>query len=223
MFSVIANWKSHKNLVSCRAWVNDFLEAVDQSFPQALTEKRLELIICPPAPLLYPLKQLLSPYEISIGAQDVSPLPEGKYTGQISAESLAGIASHVVLGHIEQRSQGDSQEKVREKFGRAISQKMIPLLCVTTPSQLIASSPYIVFEPPSAVGTDNAADIEEVKQFKSSCTLDTQQKFIYGGSVGPDNIEEYMKSRIVDGVFVGADSLDPLIFAQLINLVITHA
>jgi triosephosphate isomerase len=32
-----------------------------------------------------------------------------------------------------------------------------------------------------------------------------------------------MKDDIVDGVLVGTDSLEPLVFAQLVNQVLSHA
>jgi triosephosphate isomerase len=71
MFSIFANWKSHKNLVSTRSWVNTFLDAVDITFSQAILEGRIELVLFPPAPLLYPLKLLVADHEIAIGAQDI--------------------------------------------------------------------------------------------------------------------------------------------------------
>ncbi len=223
MFSIFANWKSHKNLVSTRAWVNTFLDAVDITFSQAILEGRIELVLFPPAPLLYPLKLLVADHEIAIGAQDISSLPEGKYTGQVSAESLSDIATHVILGHVEERQLGDTQDIVQTKFARAQSGRIIPLVCITSPDQIITESPYIVYEPTSAVGTGNAASMSDITSFKSSCHLSPSQKFIYGGSVSPDNIDEFMKDDIVDGVLVGTDSLEPLVFAQLVNQVLSHA
>ncbi|MEI6326623.1 MAG: triose-phosphate isomerase family protein [Candidatus Roizmanbacteria bacterium] len=223
MFSLFANWKSHKNLITTRAWVNTFLDALDISFPQAVIESRIELVLFPPLPLIYPLKQLVSDSEITVGAQDISALPEGKHTGQVASESLAGIATHVILGHVETRQSGDTQEIVQAKFERALSTNLAPLVCVTSPEQVIAESPYIVYEPAASVGTGKVAGIDDIANFKSSCHLQSTQKFIYGGSVSPENVTDLMKDGVIDGVLVGTDSLDPLVFAQLVNNILSHA
>ncbi|MBV8173839.1 MAG: triose-phosphate isomerase, partial [Verrucomicrobia bacterium] len=39
----------------------------------------------------------------------------------------------------------------------------------------------------------------------------------YGGSVKPDNAEELMRQKNIDGALIGGASLDPRSFAQIIR------
>ncbi len=42
-------------------------------------------------------------------------------------------------------------------------------------------------------------------------------RFIYGGSVTPDNSTELLNSKIIDGALVGGSSLDVDKFVKIIN------
>jgi triosephosphate isomerase len=39
----------------------------------------------------------------------------------------------------------------------------------------------------------------------------------YGGSVKPDNIDEIMAQSQINGALVGGASLDPAVFARIVN------
>ena len=82
------------------------------------------------------------------------------------------------------------------------------------------------YEPIWAIGTGKVATIENIvevldftKNLISSKSLYEQEKsrFIYGGSVSPDNSEEILNINIVDGALVGGASLDSDKFVKIIN------
>ncbi len=217
MFSLYANWKSNKNLTSTRAWFYALREQLSPESQKLLQTGSLEIVIFPPAPLIYPLHTLCMDVPgVTVGIQDVSPLNEGKYTGLINASSVVGMATHAIVGHVEERRRGDTEEVVLQKFQQAVNNKLTPLLCISIPTELIANADIVVYEPVEAIGNGNNATPEDVMNFKQ--TLSQQPKsFIYGGSVASSNCAQYLETRICNGFLVGQMSLDSTDFASLTN------
>lgn len=85
----------------------------------------------------------------------------------------------------------------------------------------------IAYEPIWAIGTGmnaTAADAEQMSRFIRNRLVrqygeDNAQKIriLYGGSVKPENIAEFMKEDDIDGALVGGASLDPDSFAKIVN------
>ena len=82
------------------------------------------------------------------------------------------------------------------------------------------------YEPIWAIGTGQVATIENIvevldftRNLISSKSFYEQEKlrFIYGGSVSPDNSDEILNLNIVDGALVGGASLDSEKFVKIIK------
>lgn len=220
MITIVANWKAHKSLSQARQWVNEFLENLDDTVRDKLDNDKLKIIICPPFPLLIPVKQLLAEYSsLSVGAQNISHLPEGKYTGEVPAPTLVGIASHVVVGHAERRELGDTPEEILAKVKACEEHGLKSILCMTQIEQAVPGQPIYSYEPKDAIGTGDNADVSDVLVFKEQLVSKLKRSefiYLYGGSVNANNCGDYLQTKKVDGFLVGTVSLDALSFAQLV-------
>ncbi len=86
----------------------------------------------------------------------------------------------------------------------------------------------VAYEPIWAIGTGEVASLENIVEVldyvkniinKKPFCNDDNIKFIYGGSVSPDNAEDILNSKIVDGALVGGASLDANKFIDIIKAV----
>ena len=99
--------------------------------------------------------------------------------------------------------------------------------CLNNVNEDEMKSVVVAYEPVWAIGTGKNAtpeQAEEVHSFIRSLLLKIYNKkisdntrIIYGGSVKPDNIEDLMAMKNINGALVGGASLDPKSFAQICN------
>ena len=84
------------------------------------------------------------------------------------------------------------------------------------------------YEPIWAIGTGQNASLQDIVEViskvkesisKKSFFNEEKIKFIYGGSVSPDNSNEILNSKIIDGALVGGASLDVDKFIKIIESV----
>ena len=88
--------------------------------------------VCPPYPYLAQVQQLLSGSGIAWGAQNVSHLDSGAYTGEISGGMLVDFGCrYAIVGHSERRTlYGETNEIVARKYAAALQAGLTPILCV---------------------------------------------------------------------------------------------
>ncbi|HYK09099.1 MAG TPA: triose-phosphate isomerase family protein [Candidatus Eisenbacteria bacterium] len=211
---IIGNWKSNKNEAEVEEW---FAHA-----SPSIISSQAEVILCPPFPLLPLCKKLIQQHQLSwkIGAQDVSPLPEGKHTGAVSAKLLGDFVHYVLIGHSERRNEfKETDEMLFEKVKRVKEVGLIPVFFVQDKETPIPEGIGIVaYEPVFAIGTgtpDTPEHAEEVVGYFK--TVKKVPTVLYGGSVDEKNVALFMACPSIDGVVPGGASLDPAVFTALIN------
>lgn len=208
---IAGNWKSNKTAREAQEWLHNF----------KLQTVNVKLILCVPFTLLYPLRQEIDRLHLSIqlGAQDVSPFPDGAYTGEVSARQVKELADWVIIGHSERRKYfGESDEVLSQKVKQAQSTGLKILYCVPDENTLIPSGvTCVAYEPIWAIGTGKTDSPQNANLVIASIKSITHaHTVIYGGSVTAENVVSFVSQEAIDGVLPGGASLDPVKFTQLI-------
>lgn len=213
----IANWKANKNLKEAIEWLNFFLQQLIQ---HPILNDDIKIVICPPYPLLYPLAQRLKNFKnVYLGAQNLSAFENGSFTGEITAEMIKDVIQYAIIGHSERRKYFyETESQIEKKIILAKKHHIEPILCVRDEKDKIFPQVKIVaYEPVYAIGTGTNESPEKVLLMKKKLNLNSTTIFLYGGSVNEENVKQYIATGKIDGFLVGAASLDPLKFSQIIN------
>lgn len=211
---IAANWKSNKTKVQAQKWLS---EIALKSFPE-----NLEVIIFPPFTLLDFFSSFIRVNDVplKIGAQNASPFGGGAFTGEVSAEQIKEFADYVLIGHSERRSNfAESNQLVSQKIQQSIQQGLKPIVCVSDLSQLegIPEEVIVSYEPVEAIGTGQPQDPQRVEEFARSVRSKISCPVIYGGSVSPENMKNYLNLENISGLLIGGQSLDENSFMKIIE------
>ena len=239
------NWKMNGTL----------LEAIDlaEHLVAELGEQTdTDVLVFPPFPHLFPVRNILSESTIGLGAQNLYFQEGGPFTGEVSPKMVAELCEWVIIGHSERRHQfGETNHEVHQKFHAALAAQLTPILCVgetleqreageqnnvvenqirsalngiTKPSKMA-----VAYEPVWAIGTGVSATAEIADQIISGPiaqtlnallgdTLASTIPLLYGGSVSPSNIVQFMELPTIHGALIGGSSLKPAEFTEIVHL-----
>ena len=112
---IAGNWKMHKTLAEARELVADIREGV-----AGITG--VEILICPPVQLLFPMAKAVAGSTIMLGAQNAHEEPHGPFTGEVSVSMLKDAGcSHVIIGHSERRLHFGETGALLAKKTRAVT------------------------------------------------------------------------------------------------------
>ncbi|MDI9347259.1 MAG: triose-phosphate isomerase [Methylacidiphilales bacterium] len=115
-YLIVANWKQNGDSSLCAEYLK--IKKTDHA-----------IVVCPPYHLLSELKL---PHGYFLGAQNVSPFPNGSYTGEIGAEMLKKAnVSYCIVGHSERRELfKETVEHFASKIKLLLSFSITPIICV---------------------------------------------------------------------------------------------
>lgn len=217
---IVGNWKSYKNDDEALKWWEALREKITKT---KLLESR-KIIVAPSftqlglsAWFLRQEKSAELSKVLSLASQDLSPFPQGAYTGAVSNDNIETYGvQYAILGHSERRRYfHETDTEVANKIERAVEAKITPIVCIDDPyieSQAAAiqkdllSKCVVAYEALEAIGTGKNTPVEKVQAvFSEIKSHFGQVPCIYGGSVKPDNAAMYL--AISDGVLPGGASL----------------
>ncbi|MDP1722858.1 MAG: triose-phosphate isomerase [Candidatus Gottesmanbacteria bacterium] len=217
---IAGNWKSNKTILEAKQWLQEW--NIQLSNNPIIQWKNVTVVLCVPFTLLYPLKKEIDRLKlpIELGAQDVSPYPDGAYTGEVSARQIKEFASWVIIGHSERRNYfGETDEILSQKVTQAKSVGLSILYCVPDDVTVVpVGVDAVAYEPVWAIGTGKSDTPQNAGQVIQSIKAKTHTpRVIYGGSVTSENVATFIAQPAVDGVLPGGASMDPVKFANLIK------
>ena len=157
---------------------------------------------------------------IRIGAQNMHWEKSGAFTGEISATMLRALyVRYVILGHSERRTLfGETDEIINRKVKAALDAGLRPIFCLgESLHERDSNQVEQVLERQIRKGLEAHAFIRSVLAALSDRATSDRIRIQYGGSVRPDNAEQLMRQKNIDGALVGSASLDPRSFAQIIR------
>lgn len=239
---IAGNWKMNKTIAEARALVRGLLADPSWQHPDVDV-----VIAPPFTALAAVSELLAGNPKLCFGAQTMHWAEAGAYTGEISAPMLVELGCrYVLLGHSERRAYcGETDEGVNRKVKSALEHGLTPIVAVgetfeqhkagetklRVTSQIGAAFEdvtsaerarcVLAYEPIWAIGTglaDEPSSANDVMgAIRSMDPAFEDVPILYGGSVKPGNIADFMAQQNIDGGLVGGASLDAAGFAELVR------
>jgi len=234
----VANWKMNFGGRDSIKLVEGILQGLKEPLPG-------EAVVCPPATALFMVGERLKNSPLQMGCQNIFYENKGAFTGEISPGfAREAGCSYVIIGHSERRQIFGEGRDIKRKVEAAIESGLKPILCVgesleerekgeawsVVKSQLKAglgnidpgklSGLAIAYEPVWAIGTGKSALPQDAREMGARILGELESiegvRVLYGGSVKPENIGDFMSLEEIDGALVGGASLNADSFLKLI-------
>ena len=234
----VANWKMYGNLSS--------LNTLDKviKFSKSKEIKKGRLIYCPPYTLISSFSKKFRNCQIGIGGQNCHESESyGAYTGSVNSRMLKNIGAHfVIIGHSENRDNGESDKLINLKIKSALEAKLKIIFCIgetlsekrNKKTQSVLSKQinvglkniknkskiFIAYEPVWAIGSGiipKSNALFKTIEFIKSKFQDKSPKVLYGGSVNPHNIKNLKEINNIDGFLIGGASQNAKKFIDIVK------
>ncbi len=238
----IANWKMFGNLNSVKS-----IESVI-NLSKKKNYKNAKIIYCPPYTLLNYFVIKTRKTNLDVGAQNCHyEINTGPYTGSISSTMIKKLgAKYVIIGHSENRSNGETNTQINKKIHSAILNNLNVIFCIgenlfekknkktdkILKQQIdlglkkIKKIDKIIFayEPVWSIGTGKVLTNKEltkqvinIKKIIKNKFKNHKTKIIYGGSVNNQNINNLKQIKEINGFLIGGASQNSKKFIDIIK------
>ena len=238
----IANWKMFGNLNS----VKSIQSVINLS--KKKNYKNAKIIYCPPYTLLNYFVIKTRKTNLDVGAQNCHyEINTGPFTGSISSTMIKKLgANYVIIGHSENRSNGETNNLINKKIHSAILNNLNVIFCIgenlfekknkktnkILKQQIdlglkkIKKIDKIIFayEPVWSIGTGKVLTNKEltkqvinIKKIIKNKFKNQKTKIIYGGSVNNQNINNLKQIKEINGFLIGGASQNSKKFIDIIK------
>jgi triosephosphate isomerase len=240
----IGNWKMFGDFGSFK-----IVDKINKFNRQNKHQFNSKIILCVPNTLIYLFDKKLKSKYISLGAQNCHHHQGyGPFTGSVSASMLKKSgADFIILGHSENRHDGETNKIIRKKIKSALNEKLSVILCIgetlkekkkgntfsvlkkqirdSLEKKINLNKIILAYEPVWSIGTNKIPTTSELRnsikfiknEFKRSFKTKTYPKVLYGGSVNSKNITLFSSISEIDGFLVGASSQSHKKFIDIIK------
>jgi triosephosphate isomerase (TIM) len=234
----IANWKMYGSLSS----LNMLDKVIKFSKSKEINKGRL--IYCPPYTLISSFSKKFKNCQIAIGGQNCHESDNyGPNTGFINSRMLKNIgAQFVIIGHSENRKNGENDKLINLKIKSALKAKLKVIFCIgetliekkNKKTKLILSrqikigldkikdisNVFIAYEPVWAIGSGiipKSNDLFKTVNFIKDKFKNKIPRVLYGGSVSSKNIRNLKEINNIDGFLIGGASQNSKKFIDIVK------
>ena len=238
----IANWKMFGDLKS----VKSIQSVINLS--KKKNYKNAKIIYCPPYTLLNNFVIKTRKTNLDVGAQNCHyEINTGPFTGSISSTMIKKLgAKYVIIGHSENRSNGETNSLINKKIHSAILNNLNVIFCIgenlfekknkktnkILKQQIdlglkkIKKIDKIIFayEPVWSIGTGKVLTNKEltkqviiIEKIIKNKFKNQKIKIIYGGSVNNQNINNLKQIKEINGFLIGGASQNSKKFIDIIK------
>ena len=237
----IANWK----MFGSTSLLNSLNKLIKLS--KLKKYKNSKIIYFPPFTLIKDFIKKFNKSKISVGAQNCHHVQDyGSFTGSISPKMLKDLGcKYVILGHSENRNDGESDLDVNKKIISALNKNLKIVFCIgetlKEKRKKLTHSVFkkqinrglkgvknyrnvlVAYEPVWSIGTGAIPTSKEleinVSKIRKLLSKRTKYKLpiLYGGSVSSKNINSLKNISGINGFLVGSASQNSKKFIDIIK------
>ena len=123
----IGNWKMFGDFGSF-----NIILRINQFCYKSRKLNKKKIVLCVPNTLIHFFKKKLKSRYIALGAQNChSHKSYGPFTGSVNASMLKKVgAEYIILGHSENRQEGETNEIIKKKIMSALDKKLNVIFCI---------------------------------------------------------------------------------------------
>ena len=240
----IGNWKMFGDFSSFK-----IIYKINQYIYKEKNFNKKKIVLCVPNTLIHFFHKRLKSKLISLGAQNCHYHETyGPFTGSVNASMLKKIgAEYIILGHSENRLEGETNQIIKKKIISALNQKLNVIFCIgetykekskgktfsilrkqiksSLNKKFIKNKIILAYEPVWSIGTNKIPKKSELqntikfikKDFRKIFKTNKSPKVLYGGSVNHQSIGLLSSISEIDGFLIGSASQSAKKFIDIVK------
>ena len=240
----IGNWKMFGDFSSFK-----IIYKINQYIYKEKNFNKKKIVLCVPNTLIHFFQKKLKSKLISLGAQNCHYQETyGPFTGSVNASMLKKIgAEYIILGHSENRLEGETNQIIKKKIISALNQKLNVIFCIgetykekskgktfsilrkqiksSLNKKFIKNKIILAYEPVWSIGTNKIPKKSELqntikfikKDFRKIFKTNKSPKVLYGGSVNHQSIGLLSSISEIDGFLIGSASQSAKKFIDIVK------
>jgi len=240
----VGNWKMFGDFSSYK-----IIHKINRYIYKLKGSKNSKIVLCVPSTLIHSFRKKLKRKVICIGAQNCYHQEGyGPFTGAVSSGMLKKMgAEYIILGHSENRSEGETAQLIKKKIISALNQKLNIIFCIgetykdkergrtfsairtqiknSLEKKFNKNKIILAYEPVWSIGTNKIPNIKDLQavikfiknDFKKIFKTRKFPRVLYGGSVNNKNIKSLSTVAEIDGFLIGGASQSAKNFIDIIK------